>query len=106
MAAGSVFGSFLDQLRGRVGADLDRERAAHAEAAPFARVDGGRGVALPELDLLALGRRRRIRHGVEQESQAFGGAGQDIVKEEVVMPTVLEFPVQASCDIESQESVQ
>jgi hypothetical protein len=45
-------------------------------------------------------------YGVEQESQAFGGAGQDIVKEEVVMPTVLEFPVQASCDIESQESVQ
>ena len=45
-------------------------------------------------------------YGVEQESQAFGGAGEDIVKEEVVMPTVLEFPVQASCDIESQESVQ
>jgi hypothetical protein len=45
-------------------------------------------------------------YGVEQESQAFGGAGQDVVKEEVVMPSVTEFPMQASCDIESQGSVQ
>jgi hypothetical protein len=49
-------------------------------------------------------------YGVEQESQAFGGAGQDVVKEAAAMPTVTEFATQADIDIdiniESQDSVQ
>ena len=48
-------------------------------------------------------------YGVEQESQAFGGAGQDVVKEAAAMPTVTEFATQADIDIdiniESQDSV-
>jgi len=43
-------------------------------------------------------------YGVEQESQAFGGAGQDVIKEEVVMANVTEFATQV--DIESQDSAQ
>jgi len=47
-------------------------------------------------------------YGVEHESQAFGGAGQDAVKDEAVMAAVTEFATQASCDIgiESQEAAQ
>ena len=43
-------------------------------------------------------------YGVEQESQAFGGAGQDVVKEGVAMTSVTDFATQV--DIESQESTQ
>jgi hypothetical protein len=47
-------------------------------------------------------------YGVEQESQAFGGAGQEVVKEEALMTTVTDFATQADIgiDIESQEAVQ
>ena len=41
-------------------------------------------------------------YGVEQESQAFGGAGQDVVKEEIVMTSVTNFATHV--DIESQDS--
>jgi hypothetical protein len=47
-------------------------------------------------------------YGVEQESQAFGGAGQEVGKEEVVIPTVTDFATQPdiNIDIEIQEPAQ
>src|SRR5690242_21702438 len=80
VAAGRVSKARLDQLRSRLRAELDRYRAARAEAAALGRVDRGGGVSLAELDLLHLRLRRGVGHGLEQQARVrVERIGQDVV---------------------------
>ena len=68
MAARGLPRSRLDELRGELRTDGDRERAARDEPASFGRVDRGGGrEALLLLDPLHLQPGRRIGRGGEQE---------------------------------------